>query len=77
MDSMSFNTMQTLLFIMYYHFQTLTKFGCQLFLFRVKVVGQCDKPVNLENFVFDEENLKRKLWKLLRRTCNRYLLVFL
>ena len=34
-----------LLFLMYYHFQTLIKFHCQLFLFRVKMVDQCDKPV--------------------------------
>ena len=41
---------------MYYHFQTLIKLPCQLFLFRVKMVDQGDKPVNLGNFVFDEEN---------------------
>ena len=37
----------------------------------------CDKPVNLGNFVFDEENHERKTWKLFGRTCNRSLLVFL
>ena len=41
------------------------------------MVDQCDKPVNLENFVFDEENHERKSWKLFGRTCNRSLLVFL
>ena len=61
---------------MYYHFQTLIKFHCQLFLFRVKMVDQCDEPVNLGNFVFDEENHERKSWKLFGRTCNRSLLVF-
>ena len=49
---------------MYYHFQTLIKFHCQLFPFRVKMVDQCDKPVSLGNFVFDEENHERKSWKL-------------
>ena len=41
------------------------------------MVDQCDKPVNLGNFVFDEENHERKSWKLFGRTCNRSLLVFL
>ena len=41
------------------------------------MVDQYDKPVNLGNFVFDEENLERKSWKLYGRTCNRSLLVFL
>ena len=40
------------------------------------MVDQCDKPVNLGNFVFDEENHERKSWKLFGRTCNRSLLVF-
>ena len=62
---------------MYYHFQILIKFYCHLFLFRVKMADQCDNPVNLENFVFDEENHERKTWKLFGRTCNRSLLVFL
>ena len=41
------------------------------------MVDQCDKPVNLGKFVFDEENHERKSWKLFGRTCNRSLLVFL
>ena len=41
------------------------------------MVDQCDKPVNLGNFVFDEENHERKSRKLFGRTCNRSLLVFL
>ena len=45
-----------MLILTYYHFQTLIKFHCQLFLFRIKMVDQCDKPINLGNFVFDEEN---------------------
>ena len=53
---------------MYYHFQTLIKFHCQLFIFRVKMVDQCDEPVNLGNFVFDEENHEQKSWKLFGRT---------
>ena len=61
---------------MYYHFQTLIKFYCLLFLFRVKMADRCDKPVNLGNFVFDEENHERKSWKLFGRTCKRSLLVF-
>ena len=28
------------------------------------MVDQCDKPVNLGNFVFDEENHEGKSWKL-------------
>ena len=40
------------------------------------MVEQCDKPLNLRNFVFDEENHERKSWKLFGRTCNRSLLVF-
>ena len=40
------------------------------------MVDQCDKPVNLGNFVFDKENHERKSWKLFGRTCNRSLLVF-
>ena len=40
------------------------------------MVNQCDKPVNLGNFVFDEENPERKSWKLFGRTCNRFLFVF-
>ena len=62
---------------MYYHFQTLIKCHCQLFIFRVKMVDQCDKSLIFRNFVFDEENLERKSWKLFGRTCNRYLSVFL
>ena len=41
------------------------------------MVDQCDKPVNLGNFVFDEENHEPKSWKLFGRTCNRSLLVSL
>ena len=41
------------------------------------MVDQFDKPVNLGNFVFDEENYERKSWKLFGRRCNRSLLVFL
>ena len=40
------------------------------------MVDQCDKPVNLGIFVFDEENHERTSWKLFGRTCNRSLLVF-
>ena len=65
-----------ILFLMYYHFQTLVKFHCQLFLFRVKMVNQCDKPVNLRKFVFDVENHEQKSRKLFGSTCNRSLLVF-
>ena len=38
---------------MYYPFYTLIKCHCQLFISRVKIVDQCDKPVNLGNFAFD------------------------
>ena len=41
------------------------------------MADQFDNPVNLGNFVFDEENHERKTWKLFGRTCNRSLLVFL
>ena len=41
---------------MYYHFQTLIKFHCQLLLFRIKMVDQGHKLVNLGNSDFDEEN---------------------
>ena len=41
------------------------------------MADQCDKPVNLVNFVFDEENHEGKSWKLFGRTCNRSLVVFL
>ena len=41
------------------------------------MVDQCEKPVNLANLVFDEENHERKSWKLLGRTCYRSILVFL
>ena len=37
---------------------------------------ECDKQLNLGNFVFDEENHERKSWKYFGRTCNRSLLVF-
>ena len=38
---------------------------------------ECDKQLNLGNFVFDEENHERKSWKFFGRTCNRSLLVFM
>ena len=38
---------------------------------------ECDKQLNLGNFVFDEENHERKSWKFYGRTCNRSLLVFM
>ena len=38
---------------------------------------ECDKQLNLGNFVFDEENHERKTWKFFGRTCNRSLLVFM
>ena len=41
------------------------------------MVDPSDKPVNLRNFVFVEENHEQKSWKLFGRTCNRSLLVFL
>ena len=53
---------------MYYLFQTVIEFHCQLFLFRVKMVNHCDKPINLRKFVFDEKNFERKSWKLFGRT---------
>ena len=37
-----------IIILMYYHFQTLIKFHCQPFLFRVKMVDQCDEPENLQ-----------------------------
>ena len=40
------------------------------------MVDQCDKPENLGNLVFDEENSQRKSRKLFGRTSNRSLLVF-
>ena len=40
------------------------------------MVNQCDKPVNLRNFVFDDENHEQKSRKLFGSTCNRSLLVF-
>ena len=39
--------------------------------------GECDKQLNLGNFVFDEENHEQKSWKFFGRTCKRSLLVFL
>ena len=38
---------------------------------------ECDKQLNLGNFVFDEENHERKSGKFFGRTCNRSLLVFM
>ena len=38
---------------------------------------ECDKQLNLGNFVFDEENHERKSWKFFGRTYNRSLLVFM
>ena len=38
---------------------------------------ECDKQLNLGNFVFYEENHERKFWKFFGRTCNRSLLVFM
>ena len=38
---------------------------------------ECDKQLNLGNFVFDEETHERKSWKFFGRTCNRSLLVFM
>ena len=38
---------------------------------------ECDKQLNLGNFVFDEENHERKSWKFFGRTCKRSLLVFM
>ena len=40
------------------------------------MVDQCDKPVNLRNFVFDEENHEKKSWKLFGRTFIRSILVY-
>ena len=37
---------------------------------------ECDKQLNLENFVFVEENHERKSWKIFGRTCDRSLLDF-
>ena len=37
----------------------------------------CDKQLNLGNFVFDEESHEQKSWKFFGRTCNRSLLVFM
>ena len=38
---------------------------------------ECDKQLNLGNFVFDVENHERKSWKFFGRTCNRSFLVFM
>ena len=38
---------------------------------------ECDKQLNLGNFVFDEEIRERKSWKFFGRMCNRSLLVFM
>ena len=46
---------------MYYHFQPLFKFHGQIFLLRVNMVNQSDKPLNLANFAFDEESHERKI----------------
>ena len=54
------------------YYSYLIKFHSQLFLFRVKMVDQCDKPVNLGNFVFDEEKHERKSWKFFGRICNSF-----
>ena len=40
------------------------------------MVDQCDMPVNIGNFVFDEKNHEQKSWKLFGCTCNRSFLVF-
>ena len=57
-------------------FSNFIKSHGQLFLFRIKRVSQCDKPVNLRSFVFDEASHEQKSWKLFGRTCNRSLLFF-
>ena len=44
---------------------------------RAEMGDECDKQLNLGNFVFDEENHERKSWKCFGRTCNRSLLVFM
>ena len=36
------------------------------------MIDQCDKPVNLGNFVFDEEKCERKSWKLFGRACKSF-----
>ena len=38
---------------------------------------ECEKQLNLGNFVFDEENHEGKSWKFFGRMCNRSLLVFM
>ena len=38
---------------------------------------ECDKQLNLGNFLFDEEKHEQKSWKFFGRTCNRSLLVFM
>ena len=38
---------------------------------------ECDKQFSLGEFIFDEENHERKLWKYFGRTCNRSLLIFM
>ena len=38
---------------------------------------ECDKQLNLGNFVFDKENHERISLKFFGRTCNRSLLVFM
>ena len=40
------------------------------------MIDQCEKSVSLRNSFFDEENPKRKIWKLFACTCNRSRLVF-
>ena len=42
----------------------------------IVMVDQCDKPVKLRNFVFDEENHEQKSWKVFGRTGNRSFFYF-
>ena len=37
---------------------------------------ECDKKINLGNFIFDEENHERKSWTFFGRTYNRSLFYF-
>ena len=55
----------------------MLKYFFQQYVHRLIVlVDQCDKPVKLGNFVFDEENHEQKSWKVFGRTGNRYFLFF-
>ena len=54
-------------------FLKVKNYSLSFSLSKIEMVDECDKQLNLENFVFDEENLEQKSWKFFGRMCNRSL----